>query len=259
MAGHRLGVLEGGGGHPPERGTRGPERGHGTARGARGREDSHTSQHQHTKTQRHTRDTGRTPRGQWRAQGHQQPTEPRDRTTEISAQTVACALGPLQPAADACSLAAYAQRPNRGSRPDMSLASGTETVSQSQSAPYQRPLSNTRPRTTRTHKFRRPAIKAHLQQASQQHVDVQLDLGRDLLAVGRQAAGDLTRFGRVKERDFLRDASARGRRTCGTDTRSQSQGRTGRRGGTPPPSVQGAQPMLSHCLPDAKCQLQWHL
>ena len=32
-------------------------------------------------------------------------------------------------------------------------------------------------------------------------------------------------------------------------------------GGTaphPPPS-QGAQPMPSHCLPDGKCQLQWHL
>ena len=33
-----------------------------------------------------------------------------------------------------------------------------------------------------------------------------------------------------------------------------------RGGGTPPPPpLQGAQPMPSHCLPDAKCQLQRHL
>ena len=24
------------------------------------------------------------------------------------------------------------------------------------------------------------------------------------------------------------------------------------------PPLQGAQPMPSHCLPDAKCQCQWH-
>ena len=29
-------------------------------------------------------------------------------------------------------------------------------------------------------------------------------------------------------------------------------------GGLPPP-LQGAQPMPSHCTPDAKCQLAWHL
>ena len=27
----------------------------------------------------------------------------------------------------------------------------------------------------------------------------------------------------------------------------------------PAPPFQGAQPMPSHCLPDAKCQFQWHL
>ena len=27
----------------------------------------------------------------------------------------------------------------------------------------------------------------------------------------------------------------------------------------PPPPVQGAQPMPSHCLPEGKCRLQWHL
>ena len=32
------------------------------------------------------------------------------------------------------------------------------------------------------------------------------------------------------------------------------------RGGEPRhPTLQGAQPMPSHCLPDAKCQPQWHL
>ena len=30
-------------------------------------------------------------------------------------------------------------------------------------------------------------------------------------------------------------------------------------GGVYPPPLQGAQPMPSHCLPDAKRQLQWHL
>ena len=30
-------------------------------------------------------------------------------------------------------------------------------------------------------------------------------------------------------------------------------------GGAPPPPLQGAQPMPSHCPPDAKCQAQWHL
>ena len=30
-------------------------------------------------------------------------------------------------------------------------------------------------------------------------------------------------------------------------------------GGTPPPALQGAQPMTPHCLPDAKCQPQRHL
>ena len=29
--------------------------------------------------------------------------------------------------------------------------------------------------------------------------------------------------------------------------------------GSPPPPFQGAQPMPSHCPPDAKCQPQWHL
>ena len=31
------------------------------------------------------------------------------------------------------------------------------------------------------------------------------------------------------------------------------------RGGAPPPPIQGAQPMPSHCPPGAKCQPQWHL
>ena len=31
------------------------------------------------------------------------------------------------------------------------------------------------------------------------------------------------------------------------------------RGEPPPPPLQGVQPMPSHCLPDAKCQAQWHL
>ena len=31
------------------------------------------------------------------------------------------------------------------------------------------------------------------------------------------------------------------------------------RGGAPPPPLEGAQPMPSHCPPDAKCQPQWHL
>ena len=30
-------------------------------------------------------------------------------------------------------------------------------------------------------------------------------------------------------------------------------------GGSPLAPLQGAQPMPSHCLPDGKCQLQWHL
>ena len=30
-------------------------------------------------------------------------------------------------------------------------------------------------------------------------------------------------------------------------------------GEVPPPPLQGAQPMPSHCLPDAKCQPQWHV
>ena len=30
-------------------------------------------------------------------------------------------------------------------------------------------------------------------------------------------------------------------------------------GVTPPPPLEGAQPMPSHCVPDAKCQPQWHL
>ena len=29
--------------------------------------------------------------------------------------------------------------------------------------------------------------------------------------------------------------------------------------GEVPPSLQGPQPMPSHCPPDGKCQLQWHL
>ena len=35
----------------------------------------------------------------------------------------------------------------------------------------------------------------------------------------------------------------------------------GRGGGTPPPPrpLKGAQPMPSHCLPNGKCQLHWHL
>ena len=33
----------------------------------------------------------------------------------------------------------------------------------------------------------------------------------------------------------------------------------GRREGTPPPPLQGAQPMPSHVLPDAKWQPQWHM
>ena len=39
---------------------------------------------------------------------------------------------------------------------------------------------------------------------------------------------------------------------------TQTQRCIGRGGGTPPP-FQGAQPMPSHCLSDAKCQCQWHL
>ena len=35
------------------------------------------------------------------------------------------------------------------------------------------------------------------------------------------------------------------------------QGCIGR--GIAPPHLQGTQPMLSHCLPDAKCQARWHL
>ena len=31
------------------------------------------------------------------------------------------------------------------------------------------------------------------------------------------------------------------------------------KGGAPPPPLQGAQPVPSHCLPDAKCQPQRHL
>ena len=31
------------------------------------------------------------------------------------------------------------------------------------------------------------------------------------------------------------------------------------KGGGPPPPLQGAQPMPSHCPPDTKCQPQWHL
>ena len=30
-------------------------------------------------------------------------------------------------------------------------------------------------------------------------------------------------------------------------------------GGYPPPPLEGAKPVPSHCLPDAKCQAQWHL
>ena len=30
-------------------------------------------------------------------------------------------------------------------------------------------------------------------------------------------------------------------------------------GEAPPPPLQGAQTMPSHCPPDGKCQLQWHL
>ena len=30
-------------------------------------------------------------------------------------------------------------------------------------------------------------------------------------------------------------------------------------GQPPPPNLQGALPMPSHCLPDGKCQPQWHL
>ena len=41
---------------------------------------------------------------------------------------------------------------------------------------------------------------------------------------------------------------------------TQRQECIGRGGGTPPPPpLQGAQPMPSHCLPDGKCQPQWHL
>ena len=29
--------------------------------------------------------------------------------------------------------------------------------------------------------------------------------------------------------------------------------------GSPPASLEGTQPMPSHCPPDAKCQPQWHL
>ena len=31
------------------------------------------------------------------------------------------------------------------------------------------------------------------------------------------------------------------------------------KGGRYAPPLQGAQPMPSHCPPDSKCQLQWHL
>ena len=37
------------------------------------------------------------------------------------------------------------------------------------------------------------------------------------------------------------------------------QGCIGRGGEVPPPPLQGAQPMPSHCPPDAKCQPKWHL
>ena len=36
-------------------------------------------------------------------------------------------------------------------------------------------------------------------------------------------------------------------------------GRDALEGGGYPPPLQGAQPMPGHCIPGAKCQLQWHL
>ena len=43
--------------------------------------------------------------------------------------------------------------------------------------------------------------------------------------------------------------------SCGT-----AKGRDALEGGEVDPTpLQGAQPMPSHCLPDAKCHLQWHL
>ena len=52
-------------------------------------------------------------------------------------------------------------------------------------------------------------------------------------------------------------AGARTRHNC--DATGVMQGCMGRGGGAPPPPLQGAQPMCSHCLPDGNCQLQWHL
>ena len=37
------------------------------------------------------------------------------------------------------------------------------------------------------------------------------------------------------------------------------EGRDAFESGEPPPPPPGAQPVPSHCLPDGKCQLQWHL
>ena len=42
-------------------------------------------------------------------------------------------------------------------------------------------------------------------------------------------------------------------------TRRAPQGCIGRGRGAAPPPLQGAQPTPSHCLPDGKCQAQWHL
>ena len=49
-----------------------------------------------------------------------------------------------------------------------------------------------------------------------------------------------------------------GCRKCSADTSCSRPGMLWKGGGVPPP-LQGAQPMPSHCLPDAKCQLQRHL
>ena len=50
-------------------------------------------------------------------------------------------------------------------------------------------------------------------------------------------------------------------RAAGAGSGGDAQRCIGRGGGypRPPPPLQGAQPMPSHCPPDAKCQPQWHL
>ena len=49
------------------------------------------------------------------------------------------------------------------------------------------------------------------------------------------------------------------RREGGRGEGGSEQGCIGMGGGTPPFPLQGAQPMPSHCLPNAERQFQWHL